>query len=497
MRARGTGTIQGSDARGYRARLPGQNGAWIPGVFGSRPEAAGVLAAALSALAAEPAQGGLTLATWGETVLERRELAGQRGAAKSLSRWRCHVTGSPLGRLALVTVERADVVAFVDDLVTRRRRAGKGYTAATATERARHRIAPRTAAAILTLVRVVLSAAVDRRHIEANPAIEVQLPHEVRKRPRESAESTYLMPEEQAALLADDRIPLRERLAVQFALGTGARQSSQWAIRLADVDLARGKVTLRQTKKGRPHTVPLLPMARAAVEVWLPLRADEDRTNRARAEAKGEVFAPSDRLWPSIRGHARTGDHREWQTWTEAAIPRAQRHDGRHVRWHDLRHTCGTSLLCGWWGRRWSKEEVQALLDHESVTTTERYARLADDVLETAAAETHLATRLATATDPEERNMLDSAAPPARLERATFALGRPWEKLCDFRGIHLGSEVVARLREASLAALRLASDGQVELAGSRALAVVADLVAAVDAALAARPALHAIAGGRS
>ena len=65
-------------------------------------------------------------------------------------------------------------------------------------------------------------------------------------------------------------------------------------------------------------------------------------------------------------------------------------HNGitRRVRWHDLRHTCASSLIAGWWGRRWSLEEVKGLLGHSSVKITERYAHLADSVLDVAASTT-------------------------------------------------------------------------------------------------------------
>jgi integrase len=53
----------------------------------------------------------------------------------------------------------------------------------------------------------------------------------------------------------------------------------------------------------------------------------------------------------------------------------------RRVRFHDLRHTCASSLVAGWWGRAWRLEEVKAILGHGSVTMTERYAHLAQSVV--------------------------------------------------------------------------------------------------------------------
>ena len=58
------------------------------------------------------------------------------------------------------------------------------------------------------------------------------------------------------------------------------------------------------------------------------------------------------------------------------------------IVWHSFRHTCAAALVSGMWGRSWTLEEVKGLLGHESISTTERYAHLADSALRKAAAET-------------------------------------------------------------------------------------------------------------
>lgn len=49
----------------------------------------------------------------------------------------------------------------------------------------------------------------------------------------------------------------------------------------------------------------------------------------------------------------------------------------RRIRFHDLRHTYASHLVL----ERRSLREVQLLMGHHSITTTERYAHIADDQL--------------------------------------------------------------------------------------------------------------------
>jgi len=402
MRPRGTGTIE-QTADGFRPRLPGRNGQRLP-MQGTFEAAKHLLAATLEKLTADPARGGLTLAAYGYQVIDRRDLAGQRSARTDRNRWRAHVERSGLGDIPLDYVQRADVVAWCDELATKKAQPGRCHKG-----KVRDRvISKQTAQNALTMVRVVFGDAVDRGLLEANPAATVKLPAAVRKRARSHETWTYLLPEEQTKLITAACVPERERLAIQFTMGIGTREDEQWAIELRDLNMKAKTVTLRKTKNGKPRTLPLLPLALDAVERWLPLLAKQEN--------------PKALLWPTLRGCRRRGDHPQWQKWLrELELVPEKRHDGKHVRYHDLRHTCATSLLCGWWGRRWSLEEVQALLDHESKTTTERYAHIAESVLEDAARESaEVTTRVTT---DVSRIASKPLAPPARVERTTNGLG--------------------------------------------------------------------------
>jgi hypothetical protein len=58
---------------------------------------------------------------------------------------------------------------------------------------------------------------------------------------------------------------------------------------------------------------------------------------------------------------------------------------GQKPWWHLLRHTCASSLVSGWWGMRWAIEDVSKVLGHSDIKTTQRYAHLAPDVIQSTA----------------------------------------------------------------------------------------------------------------
>jgi integrase len=125
------------------------------------------------------------------------------------------------------------------------------------------------------------------------------------------------------------------------------------------------------TKSNKLRRVPLIPQAVDVMRRWLELLP---------------TYAPDNPLglaFPTPSGCRRDrgklyGFHEHLK---KAGIRRP-------VRWHDLRHTCASSLVAGWWGKPWRLEEVRDLLGHSSVEVTERYAHLAGSVLQETANQT-------------------------------------------------------------------------------------------------------------
>ncbi len=407
----------------FRPRLPGNAGRLR--ACATYEEAEALLDAALTEIAAGQAApcGGTTLAAFGAEVLDQRELRGVARAGTDRSRWRQHIQEAYFATWPLPSVTRPDIVAWLDELLRKKAAPGNGQRR----PRRPKPLARTTIQNTVNLLRVVLEAALDRGLIRENPARTVRLP---KGAGRTHDPWTYLLPQEQEDLIEERRdadhliiVPEAERLLIAFALGTGMRQGEQWNLELRDLDLTNNRITIRfggkdsPTKGRRIRRIPILPLARRALDAWLPLLARQDNPHRL--------------VWPLPSGARRQQGKapKHWRSYLEklGRTP-ALRHDCRPVRWHDLRHTCASSLIAGWWGRRWSLEEVKGLLGHRSITTTERYAHLAESVLDAAARDTYLPTVSPrgplTARERNGSKYLKSmAAPPARIELATNGLG--------------------------------------------------------------------------
>ena len=114
------------------------------------------------------------------------------------------------------------------------------------------------------------------------------------------------------------------------------------------VDFATARITLYQTKNGKPRGVP---MNRAVYDALTALEPDA-------ARRRGLLFHKrDDRRWGQIR------------TAFERAVARAKLPD---FRFHDLRHTAASHLVM----RGASLGDVKEILGHSDLKMTLRYAHL-------------------------------------------------------------------------------------------------------------------------
>jgi len=328
------------------------------------------------------------LADWMLEHIEWRERHLYRNTRNDRCQVRRHIECDPIGAVPIGSITAPVLREWIGRLLVKVPYRGLRGGA--------KRMSYRTVRAALCLVCVALTHAMEDGHIDANPAMGVRLPRAMLATSRHFQDGC-LSPDEQRALLSvldrmaeedRERAPWRGptlRAIVRIALGTGMRRGELLALEWEDVHLgddAAPYICVRRgragkdatTKSGKPRNVPLFGMALSAMREWC-----ERERQRFGGEPTGLVF----------RGRKK-GSHPSWHLWTHSlwtndhrnvpGFKRALLQAGieRRVRFHDLRHSCATSLIEGWWESdwgvpAWSKVAVQQLLGHQSIAMTERY----------------------------------------------------------------------------------------------------------------------------
>lgn len=321
---------------------------------------------------------GITAAQWGPAWL-RKYRADNRSYRDDRQRFEMHVATAPWAQKAMIAVEPRDFVEWWAELRAKdvqyrhgNRKVGKlSY----ATRKHCWKLARRLFADAVTegLVKINPTTSLSFRKTDADQSYE-QVPKEW---PLNAAEQERV----RAALLNDP-----ERHIVDFAIGTGLRQGEQWNLHRADVHVDDPQPHLwvrfgskdKSPKGKRPRRVLLFGRALDAARAWLDLLPTYAPHN------------PHGLLFPSPAREHVEGDGKRGALGggrrTKGKVPRCwskvKAAVGRPIKWHHLRHTCATSLLCGLWnGEKWRLEDVAILLGHGSTRTTEMYAHFLDDAL--------------------------------------------------------------------------------------------------------------------
>ena len=176
----------------------------------------------------------------------------------------------------------------------------------------------------------------------------------IRLLPENNAKERYVTPDELRRLLDACMASSNPMLyhIVAFLLVTGARRNEVLHAKWHDFDLQRGDWRIPRSKSGQARHVPL-----------------NDGALRLLEQVRGKSGSEY------VFGNPETGSYYRniFSTW-ETARTRAGLPD---VRLHDLRHTFASLLVNS--GR--NLYEVQKLLGHTQVKTTQRYAHLARETL--------------------------------------------------------------------------------------------------------------------
>lgn len=374
----------------YRARIYFAGGEVPGGVWESEALAYAAVEKLRERLAADAGLAPIreTLRTYGPRWLRRREERGRvRGVAEERSHWR-HVEAAAFVDLPLEELTRGMVVRWVKERLHEGRRTKvtrckdeRGEWVIEREETGKP-LSRGTVKHALRVLRACLREARDEELLEGDPTAGVNVPRVDDSTPKwtwlRPAEIDRLLAPELAAPIRRLHVPRGEDLAPHVdeaarllwtvAVYAGLRKGELAGLRWGDVRFeARPYLHVcrsyrRATKSGHDREVPLLPPARAALE-------------RVR-ELAGDVVGDGTPVWPSASGGVRAS---WWDPggWTK----RGPRVLARHVRFHDLRHTCASHLVQGTWGRALSLYEVAQWLGHRDLKTTQKYAHLAPEGL--------------------------------------------------------------------------------------------------------------------
>lgn len=207
---------------------------------------------------------------------------------------------------------------------------------------------PRTVAYAHTLLRAALEEAVRRGLIIRNPAALATAPAV----PRSKMEPFTV---EEAQTLINSLRGTRWEAFYQVALGLGLRRGELINLRVADLDLERGRLSVRKSKtKAGVRTLNLPDFLRVAL-------AAHRKRQQVEAKLLPEGFNAEGWLFPSQVG-TRLGETPLRRTFKL----HLKKSGLREIRFHDLRHTCASYLL----NEGESLKVVSAILGHAQTSTT-------------------------------------------------------------------------------------------------------------------------------
>ena len=248
--------------------------------------------------------------------------------------------------LALKDVRASDVQRYQGELYARRKGDGRPYAAATVALRL---------IAVKTFFRFLLK----RGHLLFDPSSGLELPRTEKKLPR------VILTESEAKRIVTaprgtDPLTLRDRAILETLYGTGIRVNELIHLKPADVDTEERVLRVIAGKGKKDRNVPLTKAAAKAIDVYLALGRP--------ALLERSPAAP----WLFVGGRQASKLHRAQlgdvvKAWAKEAGVK------KNVSCHTFRHSIATHLLRA----RADIRQIQALLGHSDLGTTERYTHVA------------------------------------------------------------------------------------------------------------------------
>lgn len=219
------------------------------------------------------------------------------------------------------------------------------------------------------------------KRIASNPAAEIELPRRAYRLPRsvltaEEAELILAVPDTTKA------VGVRDRAILEVLYSTGIRRAECASLQLADVELGRGVVLVREGKGGRDRFVPLGDRAADWTERWLVLRP--------------RYVVPPDEGWLFLSKRGRPLAPKRLGGLVSRYIEASG--IGKTGSCHLFRHTMATLMLEAGADVRY----IQEILGHAELSTTAIYTRVSIGKLQEVHRRTHPARAHRTVADHEK-----------------------------------------------------------------------------------------------
>jgi integrase len=198
-----------------------------------------------------------------------------------------------------------------------------------------------------------------RPHGHQNPMQPFRAEGRLRYNPPRPKRRPRAMPDELWLDLFGTMRSDRDRAILALDVSTGARAAELLGLCGADVDWGDQLIQVQRKGTGARQWLPASPDA----FVWLRLYYAEVGTP-----------GPADPVWRTLRRRRRHGGELEHQPLTydawRAVLRRANTRLGTNWTMHDLRHTCAIRMLRD---KQLSLRDIQTILGHAHLTTTEAY----------------------------------------------------------------------------------------------------------------------------
>lgn len=347
----------------WRARVTMEGRKVDLGSFRTEQEADDVLASFLEQAAEVKRPVALDLVTYGAEWLDRRERDGVRAVRQERSVWRARIATADFAKWPLRRIRTKHVNVWLQRLAVSEAMSVQNTKTGTVRKGLGRTLSRQSVKHALRILRQCLQSALSEGKARENAAEHAMMP---RMQGRTGDEWTFLEDHEIRLVVEPSTIPESYRLAYAVAILTGLRKGELRALQWGDVTLTgdRPRITVQRsnehdlTKSGRIREVPLMADAVAALS-----RIEEMHPGIGKAL-----------VWPARHGSMRNKSY-VWQ-WGNHGVKAV----GRHVRFHDLRHTCASHLLMGTWTKRPLRlEEVKVWMGHSTIAVTERYAHLSSE----------------------------------------------------------------------------------------------------------------------